>query len=184
MAINWKTEYKELKNLLVIENYTLAKAAEKYGVTKQRILQVIERYLPELDRTMYGASKSLKDRQEGRLQAIRARFNRDSYQDLSDLQKAHSRAFTRKKQNAKATGWEWTVGMVDMDWPSHCPIFGMELDWFAESRQENSPSFDRIDSNKGYVQGNVQVISWRANRIKNDGTADEHRKIAEYLDSL
>jgi hypothetical protein len=60
-------------------------------------------------------------------------------------------------------------------------LLGIELDYFAERTQENSPSFDRVDSSKGYVKGNVIVCSWRANRIKNDGTAEEHRKIYEFL---
>jgi hypothetical protein len=63
-----------------------------------------------------------------------------------------------------------------------CPVFGLELDWFAEARKENSPSFDRVDPKLGYIKGNVQIISARANRIKNDGTAEEHRLIAAYMD--
>jgi hypothetical protein len=33
----------------------------------------------------------------------------------------------------------------------------------------------------GYVHGNVRVISNRANRLKSDGTKEEHLKIAEYM---
>jgi hypothetical protein len=33
----------------------------------------------------------------------------------------------------------------------------------------------------GYIKGNVAVISNRANRIKNDGNADEHERIANYI---
>jgi hypothetical protein len=32
----------------------------------------------------------------------------------------------------------------------------------------------------GYVKGNVQVISWRANRLKSDGLPEEWTKIAEW----
>lgn len=76
---------------------------------------------------------------------------------------------------------EWTVEFGELAFPAHCPVLGIELDYFAERTQENSPSFDRVDSSKGYVKGNVIVCSWRANRIKNDGTAEEHRKIYEFL---
>lgn len=34
---------------------------------------------------------------------------------------------------------------------------------------------------EGYVPGNVEVISFRANRIKNNGTADEHERIAQWM---
>lgn len=87
--------------------------------------------------------------------------------------------FRRKKANNHF--YEWTVDFGELEFPSHCPILGIEMDYFAERTQENSPSFDRVDSSKGYVKGNVIVCSWRANRIKNDGTAEEHRKIYEFL---
>ena len=61
-------------------------------------------------------------------------------------------------------------------------LLGIELDYFAEVRKEASASFDRVDNTKGYIPGNVLVISWRANRIKNDGTAQEHRQIADFID--
>ena len=43
----------------------------------------------------------------------------------------------------------------------------------GQKRLENSASLDRIDNVKGYIPGNVQVISWRANRVKSDATLDE-----------
>jgi hypothetical protein len=43
---------------------------------------------------------------------------------------------------------------------------------------------DRIIPEEGYVAGNVNVVSYRANRIKNDGTAEEHLKIADWMDSM
>lgn len=89
--------------------------------------------------------------------------------------------FRKKKANAIRNGFEFTVDFGELVFPTHCPILGIELDYFAENRAENTVSFDRIDSSKGYVAGNVVVISWRANRIKNDGTADEHQKIADFL---
>lgn len=89
--------------------------------------------------------------------------------------------FTRKKANATRIGLEFTIPFGELTFPTHCPILGLELDYFSDGRVENSVSFDRIDPNKGYVSGNVVIISWRANRIKNDGTADEHQKIADFL---
>jgi hypothetical protein len=89
--------------------------------------------------------------------------------------------FSRKKANAQRQGLEFTVEFGELTFPTHCPILGIELDYFAEFRSEYSVSFDRIDPNKDYVSGNVVVVSWRANRIKNDGSAEEHQKIANFL---
>lgn len=87
--------------------------------------------------------------------------------------------FRIKKANNYSHLWEIEFG--DLEFPSHCPLLGIELDYFADRTQENSVSFDRVDSSKGYVKGNVIVCSWRGNRIKNDGTAEEHKKIYEFL---
>lgn len=46
---------------------------------------------------------------------------------------------------------------------------------------ETAPSLDRIDSSKGYISGNVKVISKRANAIKNDATLEELLLIVEYV---
>lgn len=39
-------------------------------------------------------------------------------------------------------------------------------------------------SQKGYVLGNIAVISWKANKLKSDGTINEHRQIAQYIRSF
>lgn len=81
-----------------------------------------------------------------------------------------------------------TITPADIDWPSHCPVLGIELDYPERSgtrgrlpAQPNWPSLDRWDSTKGYVPGNVFVISYRANTLKNSATYAEILKVAKYL---
>lgn len=83
---------------------------------------------------------------------------------------------------------EATITPADLDWPSHCPVLGLELDYPKVSGergklpiQPNWPSLDRWDSTKGYVPGNVFVISYRANTLKNSATYAEILKVAKYL---
>ena len=46
------------------------------------------------------------------------------------------------------------------------------------------PTLDRIDSNKGYIKENIQVISFKANRLKNNATIDELKCIIKYMESI
>lgn len=173
-----KDEWKKIKAMME-SGMTGKEIAKIYGITRQRINQIRQRYFPEVPRDSISLSVGKKRKRQEKIQS----WGRDTW-ELDDLGRAQHLRYQRKKQNAKWTGHEWNVEFNDVQWNSHCPVLGIELDYFAESAQENSPSFDRTDPNKGYVRGNVVVISWRANRIKNNGTAEEHRRIAEYLDSL
>lgn len=171
-AIDWKKELPVIQSLGSI-GWSMAKLARKYDVSRQRMKQVLQQYLPDWQNTC-GAIVN----QNMKADVFFAKWGQKEKTDLYQVQRLK---FRSKKANALRTGYSWEIEFGDITWPSHCPILGTELDYFAESAQENSPSFDRIDSNLGYVTGNVIIVSWRANRIKNNGTAEEHLKIAMYL---
>lgn len=65
--------------------------------------------------------------------------------------------------------------------PEYCPVLRIRLQENYGKRQDSSPSIDRVIPERGYVRGNVAVISWRANKLKSDGSSDEHRKIADWI---
>jgi hypothetical protein len=76
---------------------------------------------------------------------------------------------------AREKGWDFNLELSDIIIPAKCPVLGIPLVSGSGkgSPQRNSPSLDRIDSRKGYVKGNIWVISWQANRIKSDSTPEE-----------
>jgi hypothetical protein len=51
----------------------------------------------------------------------------------------------------------------------------------GQTRRDNQPSLDRVIPALGYVPGNVRVISFRANRLKQDATAEEVAAILDYI---
>ena len=69
---------------------------------------------------------------------------------------------------------------------SKCPVLGvdMEISKLGSKNNDLTPSIDRIDPKKGYVKGNIIVVSMRANRIKTDATVDEIRKVADFYEKL
>jgi len=65
--------------------------------------------------------------------------------------------------------------------PEICPVLGIKLEVGDRYFHDNSPSLDRLLPDIGYVPGNIRVISWRANRIKCNGTLEELEKIVAYM---
>lgn len=63
-----------------------------------------------------------------------------------------------------------------------CPMLGITLQFNNKQSQDDSPSLDRIVPELGYVPGNILLLSYRANRIKNDATLEELKKIVCFLE--
>ena len=89
------------------------------------------------------------------------------------------------KRRAVKCDLPFTLTRGDISIPRVCPVFGIPLQSNNKmTSADDSPTLDRIDPRRGYVKGNVAVISMLANRLKNDGTAEQHRRIADWMESL
>ena len=84
------------------------------------------------------------------------------------------------KARAKRVDMEFTIEESDIIVPKYCPVLGIPLYRCKQENWNNSPSIDRIDNSKGYIKGNVVVVSRRANILKKDATIEELQKIAEF----
>jgi hypothetical protein len=82
------------------------------------------------------------------------------------------------RKRAKKSGMECSITIEDIVIPDRCPIDGLPLE---RGMGDRAPSLDRIDNSRGYVPGNVAVISKLANTIKNSGTALQHEQIAAWM---
>jgi hypothetical protein len=83
----------------------------------------------------------------------------------------------RAKRRARECGVKFSITPADITLPSVCPALGIPIRT-GRKRSNSSPSLDRIVPAKGYVRGNVRVISDRANRLKSDLSPAELRKRA------
>lgn len=89
----------------------------------------------------------------------------------------------RARQNAKRRKVPYSI-TIKPSIPKRCPILGIPLKQATGHFNGNSPSLDKIVPRKGYVDGNIQVISARANVMKNDATPTELRKFARWIRSV
>jgi hypothetical protein len=85
------------------------------------------------------------------------------------------------KKRAKHKKLDFSIEIDDIIIPEYCPVLGIPLLRDNSIQLDNSPTLDRIDNTKGYIKGNVCVISNRANIVKNCGSIYEHLKVVEYM---
>jgi hypothetical protein len=69
-----------------------------------------------------------------------------------------------------------------------CPITGLNFQFGYTNKEKinknNSPSLDRIIPSKGYVIGNVMVISDLMNRMKQDSTFEDIEKLYNFYKKI
>jgi DNA-directed RNA polymerase subunit M/transcription elongation factor TFIIS len=95
---------------------------------------------------------------------------------------ARKRSLLKKaKIRAKEAGREFTITEKDIDLPEYCPILGWKLEAHTGKVTKNNYTLDRIDNEKGYVPGNVKVISWYANYVKSHLTVEEVERLLAYM---
>lgn len=78
------------------------------------------------------------------------------------------------KSRAAKKGREFNIELSDIVIPAECPVLHTKM---------VAPSLDRIDSSKGYIKGNVRVISARANLLKSNATVEELRLVLQDLEN-
>lgn len=93
--------------------------------------------------------------------------------------KMHQRA----KQRARSSGRDFNLELSDIKIPEECPVLNIPIECFSgkPGGRFNSPALDRIDNSLGYVKGNIQVISHRANLMKADASKEELIKFARWV---
>lgn len=101
----------------------------------------------------------------------RAEWSRKSYLK----RKTEDPAYFMWRQAKHRAKWDYndmafTIDVSDLIIPDTCPYLGITFEPLSKT---SGYSLDRIDNTKGYIKGNVQVISRLANIMKNNATEEQ-----------
>ncbi len=95
------------------------------------------------------------------------------------LTTAEGRIYYRMYKANRDYGFNFNLEISDIVIPEYCPLLSIKLSTDpADKDKDNYYTPDRIDSSKGYVKGNLQIISLKANRMKHCATQEQLLKFA------
>lgn len=97
----------------------------------------------------------------------------DSQRKESRLRRFIHDMWNKARLRALKKNLDFNIEESDIIIPEFCPILEHKLKFGTKDNYEWSPSLDRIDNTKGYIKGNVWVISNKANTMKNSATLEE-----------
>lgn len=69
----------------------------------------------------------------------------------------------------------------DLIIPDKCPVFNKP---FIYGDHDWTYSIDRLDNDKGYIRGNILIVSNKANRLKNNATMADLRAVVDFYEQL
>ena len=78
------------------------------------------------------------------------------------------------RTRARKYNTEFNIEESDIIIPVYCPILNCKL-------EKGEGYLDRVDNTKGYIKGNVRVISRKANLLKSSLTLDVLENIIKYI---
>lgn len=83
------------------------------------------------------------------------------------------------RSRANIKGIEFNLEISDIIIPEKCPVLGIPLIPFSSS--SNSPTIDRFYPEKGYVKGNIFIISRKANTMKLNASIEEVEMLLNWM---
>ena len=127
-----------------------------------------------------GIEKSLDNftlrKDTGKYRGVCHECRRKEYRENKEVNK-------QTKERAKEKNIPFNIDVSDIIIPKKCPVFGFDLVIGTKDKQK-SPSLDRIIPEKGYVKGNIIVVSLKANTMKSNATIEEIKNLYDFYSNI
>lgn len=169
------TYYENFKNQLTNKNY------KPNVVENQRPKMVFHRLrlvgiLPPIDQEFNEEQQAIIDDVRENWEGKTKNHYIVKYMHLSTPE---GRLYYRLYKAHRDFGYNFNIDVSDIVIPEYCPLLNIKLSTDPKDKDnDNYYTGDRRDSSKGYVKGNIQVISLKANRMKNKSTQEQLLKFA------
>lgn len=114
--------------------------------------------------------------------AVLLKENNDSepIHDMNEVTRQIRQKMITQKRAFNKHDLEFSINWYDISLPDKCPCTGIKINYESKENWKTRPSIDRIDNSKGYVPGNVWVISAWANAIKSNANGKQILQVAAF----
>jgi hypothetical protein len=133
--------------------------------------------------------KAIEANERSKISPNKLKRNSKKYRDKQKKEKpklySAQQMYSSASKRAKALKLPFNIdsNYIESICPKNCPVLGMAIKYGGGDKEKNSASLDKIIPNKGYVKGNVQVISQLANTMKNEASPTELLKFAKWINN-
>jgi len=126
---------------------------------------------------------------ERRLEVGRKSYNKRKTLDVDYLlvRRAKANAYSRANKNkvmffaarkrARDKNVPFDLVLSDIVIPDLCPVFNKPFEYGTPF----AASIDRINPSLGYTKDNIQIISYKANTMKNNASSKELKEFASWI---
>jgi hypothetical protein len=109
--------------------------------------------------------------------------NPDKVEEWRANEPPEQRLLNGARRRAKERNQFCDITIDDIKIPEYCPVLGIKLERGKGTILRGSPTLDCFKPERGYVPGNVFVISYKANTMKNDATIEDVEKLLVWMRS-
>ena len=115
-------------------------------------------------------------------------FRRDCKVCYNAYKRTQPKYYIRKmlqhaRNRARIHSRVFDITIEDISIPEYCPVLNIALVHGWED-DENCPTLERINNNKGYTPDNIMIVSALSNRVKNSATWQQIIEVGEFYKHL
>lgn len=128
-----------------------------------------------------------KGKDKNYFRKLRAANDSDYKEHLNSLKRENSYKnhisimLSNAKKRALKKGLEFNLTKEDIIIPELCPILNVPFIIGTKENYDFTPTIDRIDNSKGYIVNNIQIITNKANSMKNSADFKMLMNFANYI---
>ena len=149
-----------------------------------KICTICGKELPKTLNFFYEKGGNLGKNGELRPTCKQCTLNKNKVYTTKWEQRQTNKLYWNAKMRAKRFGLEFNITENDIIIPKKCPLLDIDIYPGKEVVSKHSPTIDRIDTTKGYIKGNIQVVSHKANFINTNLTLEELRNFIKNIPKM